>query len=74
MKIKLEKIGNGWWRADCLNLPGSPPCGDGQTKEMAIAALFYQLIHDPNWIKCINRTEPLTINDKIYKSPWKTNG
>lgn len=70
MKIKLEKLSKGW-RADCLDLPGSPPCGDGKTKDMAIAALFYSLIKEGTWTKYLKLNEPLWINERIYSSPWK---
>lgn len=70
MKIKLEETSKGW-RADCLDLPGSPPCGDGLTKEMAIAALFFQIAHEPQWMRFLKLNEPLMINDEVYESPWK---
>lgn len=33
------------YRADLKDLPGSPPCGEGKTKEEAIAKLFYMILH-----------------------------
>lgn len=66
MNIKLEQTKRGWWRADCTDLPGSPPCGDGQTREMAIANLLYRLIgFDTDCKSTINGT--LTIDGE----PWR---
>lgn len=42
MRIKLEKD-NSTYRADCLDIPGSPPIGLGITKEEAIADLFINI-------------------------------
>ena len=80
MKIKLEKLGEeGCWRADCLDLPGTPPCGDGDTKEMAIACLFFRILRESTsmlrpteWTGYIKLDEPLMINDEEYKYPWRT--
>lgn len=70
MKITLEKIKDGW-RADCKDLPGSPPCGDATTKEMAIAHLFYRLLNDSltDWRPYIKFDNTLTINGKPWKAP-----
>ena len=75
MNVKLEEMRNGW-RADCLDLPGSPPCGDGTTKEMAIACLFFRLLNESKsfssveWVRYIKLNEPLIINGEEYKSPY----
>lgn len=59
MKIKLYKIKDkeGFlYRAEVMELPGSPPVGMAKTKHEAIAELFYNLIFDypnPGWIKMI---------------------
>lgn len=42
MKIKLEVDGVGW-RADMVEMSGSPPCGVGKKKEEAVANLFCAL-------------------------------
>ena len=39
MKIKIEKSGKGY-RADFIELPGSPTVGQGKTKEEAVVSLF----------------------------------
>lgn len=69
MNIKLEQVKDGWWRADCTDLPGSPPCGDGQTKEMAVACLFYRLIQTNTSYHMVPN-EILTINGEMWKSPY----
>lgn len=53
MKIKIEINFNGWlredkkdkFRADWTDLPGSPQCGFGETKEEAVADLFRRLLY-----------------------------
>lgn len=76
MKIKLEKLGKQGWRADCVDLPGTPPCGDGQTKEMAIACLFFRILSESksfvntDWTRYIKWHETLMINDEVYECPW----
>ncbi|MDE2468672.1 MAG: hypothetical protein KGL35_08005 [Bradyrhizobium sp.] len=42
MHIELRKTGD-TWRADCKDLPGSPPVGVGETEAVAVAHLFYRL-------------------------------
>ena len=51
MKILIQKTGN-TYRADLQDLPGTPTIGEGDTPEMAIACLFYRLLHPPrpDWI------------------------
>jgi len=41
--IELE-YSRDYWRADCKDLPGTPPVGIAETKERAIAMLFAALI------------------------------
>jgi hypothetical protein len=43
MRIEIEKSGD-TYRADCKDLPGMPPVGEGGTKEEAVASLFYRLL------------------------------
>ena len=43
MLIELQKSRDGW-RADCKDLPGTPPVGIAETKERAVAMLFATLI------------------------------
>jgi hypothetical protein len=47
LTIKLRKISGKWeWQADLVQIPGSPPIGNGHTKEQAVAHLFLQLSFD----------------------------
>lgn len=43
MRIEIEKSGD-TYRADCKDLPGMPPVGEGKTKEEAVASLFYRIL------------------------------
>lgn len=55
MKIKITKITR--YRADLVDLPGSPPCGDGDTPERAIANLFLFILRlrgQENWLRHID--------------------
>ena len=74
MKIDITRVKRGHYRADCLDLPGSPPCGDGKTELMALAALMYQLIFDRAWQDYIKYGEPITINGKAWKNPFRNAG
>lgn len=47
MEIQVEKH-NDFWRADCLDLPGSPPVGMGSTRELAICNLLHILLAEAN--------------------------
>ena len=76
MKIRIEKMGKDYYRADCLDLPGSPPCGTGTTEVMALAALMYLLIfestegeHPSSWHKYITRGEDIVVNDVKWSYP-----
>lgn len=53
MKIKLTKIKH-YYRADCLDVPGTPPIGIGNKKHEAMANLFLNLIYSDltKYIKC----------------------
>lgn len=75
MKIKIEKSQD-HYRADCLDLPGSPPVGLGETKEMAIACLFWRLKFEStggcdshSWLDFLDRKDPIIVNDKIWDWP-----
>lgn len=71
MNIKLEQVKPNWWRADCTDLPGSPPCGDGQTKEMAVACLLYRLLQTKTVYRFVPN-EILTVNDEMWNQPYPT--
>lgn len=76
MKIKIEKQSD-HYRADCLDLPGSPPVGVGRTPELAVSALFYLMLFDRpgpasdtrNWACYIKRDEPIIVNDEVWSYP-----
>lgn len=76
MKIQIEKSKD-HFRADCLDLPGTPPVGLGETPEMAVSCLFYRMMfenaggyRDPhNWLTFIKKEEPIIVNDKIWDWP-----
>lgn len=75
MKININKFGHGY-SADCLDLPGSPPVGHGSTPEMALAALFYQILFDntggmnpKSWSSYIKRDDPIVINSVVWSYP-----
>lgn len=60
MRIELEKS-EGKWRADCKDLPGTPPVGIGRTQEEAVAMLFAKLLIEPaksngGWIGMLQRS------------------
>lgn len=63
MKIMITE-NKGEFVADDVSLPGSPPIGNGSSREMAVASLFMRLIYE-KWD--LDLTE-LTINGEKYKS------
>jgi len=76
MNIKIDQVNEHYYRADCLDLPGTPPCGTGNSPEMAVACLFYLILFDStlgpnpsNWIKYLDKDEPIWINDEVWKYP-----
>jgi hypothetical protein len=82
MKINIEKSED-HYRADCKDLPGSPPVGLGETPEMAIACLFWRLIFEDtagtnpkSWLSFIKRAEPIVVNDVVWNWPnsYRKNG
>lgn len=73
MNIELMRQRDGRFRADCKDLPGSPPVGFGGTKEVAVANLFYVLLlecrlrpHLP-WISILQQQtlqgKPVTVQE-----------
>lgn len=83
MNIEYRKIEKGvnfeeCWQADCKDCPGTPPVGYGKTREEALAALFYLMMfsntggsNPSNWLKYIERGEPIVIDGKIWEDPNK---
>jgi len=64
MKIKIDKVSYGdvEYRADLLDLPGTPSIGEGRSKEEAVANLFYRLLAENNtWVRSMKLHEPLEI-------------
>ena len=46
MIIELTKVKENYWKADLLDLIGSPPIGIGKTKHEAVGSLFSNLMHN----------------------------
>jgi hypothetical protein len=59
LRIEVTK-GETLWRADCLDLPGSPPCGCGYNKYEAIGSLIIQISKNNDCNPC----------DAINKPTW----
>ena len=73
MKINIEKSQD-HYRADCLDFPGSPPVGLGETPEMAVACLMWRVLFqtdfsDTKWINYIKREEPIIVNGVKWAWP-----
>jgi hypothetical protein len=66
MKIKTEKIRKGYWRADFIELGGSPDVGQGRTEAEAVACLF---IRQKDKISLLLAKDNLLyINNKLWES------
>ena len=78
MKFKIEKCSD-HYRADCLDLPGSPPVGLGSSPEMAMACLMWRMVFNPDtkWTTRINKDDDIVVNDEVwewpqsYKNNWR---
>ena len=75
MKIKVFKDGNSY-RADCEDLPGTPPNGFGNTEVEAVCHLFYRIVAETtggptnqNWTRHLKLNNELIINDKKWNWP-----
>ncbi len=75
MKIEIEWSAD-HYRADCKDLPGSPPVGTGATKELAVVALMWILLFDTTggpdprpWASLLKKEDPVSINGEIWKNP-----
>lgn len=75
MKIKIKKCSD-HYRADCLDLPGSPPVGLGETAELAMAHLMWLLLfsstggnYDDFWHNFVRRQDAIMVNDVEWKLP-----
>ena len=52
LKVKIWKEPNGEWRADPVDLPGSPPNGRGKNKWEALGSLLFAIRHEREWERC----------------------
>lgn len=68
MKIKVEKVAGGF-RADFIELSGSPLIGDGSTEAEAIAILFMRNMDNMEYLDFCY----LEVNGKPYESIYKNN-
>lgn len=80
MKISVIKVKD-YYMADCLDLPGTPPCGIGNTEVEAVTHLFYRLIFEStngglierhrglSWISYFKNDNCILINDTKWKYP-----
>jgi len=76
MNIKITKSSDNCFRADCLDLPGSPPIGLGKTEVLALAHLIWLLNFSEtggpnsiNWSKFLKREDPIIVNDEKWSLP-----
>lgn len=57
MKIQITKLtrNDEKYKADLLDLPGTPPIGEGNSPEEAVASLFFRLLSEKstNWFAYI---------------------
>lgn len=74
MKIHLEYSVD-HWRADLLDLPGTPPVGLGRTEALAVACLFWRLMYESTggsdtrpWLDSVEKS-PIIVNDEIWHWP-----
>ena len=51
MKIKVFQDSSGEWRADPVDLPGSPPNGRGKCRWSAVGSLLFAVRHEKEWLK-----------------------
>lgn len=78
MKIRIEEFPD-HYRADCLDLPGSPPTGQGKTKELAVAHLMWLIVftttdggRNYKWSEFLELTkeEPIEVNGVVWELPY----
>lgn len=75
MRIDIEKSED-HYRADCKDLPGSPPVGLGSTPEMAVACLFWRMLFSDTggqnsrpWASLLRREYPVVVNGETWGWP-----
>ena len=67
MNIKIQETKRNHFIADLLDLPGSPPIGEGGTEAKAIANLFFRLTFEgEKWIKYIDHSEFIINGETIW--------
>ncbi len=71
MKIKIEKSGKGF-RADFIELPGSPLVGTGKTEGAAVATLFIRNMKERH-LPALLDIDYLEINGEPYEDYIKNN-
>lgn len=73
MKIEIDQDSDTkMFRADCRDLPGTPPVGRGITKEYALAVLFWRMAFtetggrtSQKWLDFIDPTQEIIIDDRV---------
>lgn len=75
MKIEIE-FSVDHYRADCKDLPGSPPVGLGETPEMAVACLMWRVLFETTggqnpkpWCAYLKKDDPIVVNGKKWAWP-----
>jgi hypothetical protein len=75
MNIEITKSAD-HYRADCKDLPGSPPVGTGDTPELAMACLMWHVLFGTtgtefkeNWQRFLKKEDPITVNGVMWKYP-----
>ena len=76
MNIEITKLNHGsraYYRADCTDLPGSPPVGHGITEAEAVAHLMYRVLFSragpfTKWTDHLEE-KPLSINSVKWTWP-----
>jgi hypothetical protein len=55
MKISIQKISKNYYIADCIELPGAPPIGQGKTKDEAVKILLLRILSEAmTWHSYLN--------------------
>ena len=79
IEVKRYKVrGRTYYRADCLDLPGTPPVGVGASQAMAMAHLMRILLSGRTggscskaWSSFLDHSKPIWINGRLWKA-WRT--
>lgn len=58
------------YRADLIDLPGTPPVGLGRTPELAVACLWWTCMRESTkWLEYINLSKPIIVNGETWDWP-----